>query len=74
MFGKKKCSTKFLLKNNDKNNFEKGQTDKFIIHSDYIGPLTKVRIEHDNSGRQPGCKIIHYRLYLYQKLQRDKIK
>lgn len=41
-----------------KKDFERGQTDIFTVHSDYVGPLTKIRIEHDNSGKAPGCKLI----------------
>jgi lipoxygenase homology domain-containing protein 1 len=44
------------LKNNDKRNtFEKGKTDLFKIVANYVGPIKKVRVEHDNSGRAPGC-------------------
>ncbi|XP_058133602.1 lipoxygenase homology domain-containing protein 1 [Dasypus novemcinctus] len=43
------------LKKSDKSNkFEQGQTDTFTIHAIDLGPLTKVRIRHDNSGNRPG--------------------
>ena len=30
------------------------QTDTFTIYAIDLGPLTKVRIRHDNSGNRPG--------------------
>ena len=50
-----KQTGKIPLNNSDnKNPFEKNQVDKFTIKSDYIGPLNKLRIEHDNTGRAAG--------------------
>jgi hypothetical protein len=43
-----------LKDSNNHNPFEKSQTDKFTVNCDYIGDLTKLRIEHDNTGRLPG--------------------
>jgi hypothetical protein len=43
-----------LKDSNNHNPFEKGQTDKFTVNCDYIGELTKLRIQHDNTGRLPG--------------------
>ncbi len=38
-----------------KNMFEAGKTDVFkLVGVDYVGPIHKVRIEHDNSGKAPG--------------------
>ncbi|XP_045881746.1 lipoxygenase homology domain-containing protein 1 isoform X1 [Meles meles] len=43
------------LKRSDKSNkFEQGQTDTFTIYAIDLGPLTKIRIRHDNSGNRPG--------------------
>ncbi|KAJ8789660.1 hypothetical protein J1605_004897 [Eschrichtius robustus] len=43
------------LKKSDKSNkFEQGQTDTFTIYAIDLGPLTKIRIRHDNSGNRPG--------------------
>jgi len=44
------------LKNssNNKNPFERNQTDTFRVKGDYIGELVKLRIEHDNTGRLAG--------------------
>ena len=57
LFGpRNKCTQKIELKNNDKNLFEKGKTDVFkLTNISYVGPIQKIRIEHDNSGRAPGC-------------------
>ncbi|CAM2710921.1 unnamed protein product [Rotaria socialis] len=40
--------------NNNKNPFERNQTDEFRIAGDYIGELVKIRVEHDNTGRAAG--------------------
>ncbi|XP_039698362.1 lipoxygenase homology domain-containing protein 1 isoform X1 [Pteropus medius] len=43
------------LKKSDKSNkFEQGQTDTFTIYAIDLGPLTKIRIRHDNSGNRAG--------------------
>ncbi|KAL2778056.1 lipoxygenase homology domain-containing protein 1 isoform 1 [Daubentonia madagascariensis] len=43
------------LKKSDKSNkFEQGQTDTFTIYAVDLGPLTKIRIRHDNSGNRAG--------------------
>ncbi|CAF3034138.1 unnamed protein product [Rotaria sp. Silwood2] len=50
-----KQTQKIQLKNsNNKDPFEKNQVDTFHVESDYIEELTKLRIEHDNTGRGPG--------------------
>ncbi len=37
------------------NMFEAGRTDVFkLVGVDYMGPIRKVRVEHDDSGRAPG--------------------
>ncbi|CAF4705088.1 unnamed protein product, partial [Rotaria sp. Silwood2] len=56
LFGNnEKRTQKIQLKNsNNKDPFEKNQVDTFHVESDYIGELTKLRIEHDNTGRGPG--------------------
>jgi hypothetical protein len=43
-----------LKDSNNKNPFELKQTDKFTVQGEYIGELTKLRVEHDNSGRFAG--------------------
>ncbi|CAF2908011.1 unnamed protein product [Rotaria sp. Silwood2] len=50
-----KQTGKIHLKNsNNKNPFERKQTDKFCVKGEYIGELVKLRIEHDNTGRSSG--------------------
>lgn len=58
MFGpRNKTSQKLELKNSDPDVFERGKTDTFKLSNiDYVGPIKKVRIEHDNTGKAPGCK------------------
>ncbi len=43
-----------LNKSNNKNPFERNQTDKFHVKADYVGELVKLRVEHDDTGRAPG--------------------
>ncbi|CAF3251609.1 unnamed protein product [Rotaria sp. Silwood2] len=43
-----------LKKSNNKDPFERNQVDKFCVNGDYIGELTKLHIEHDNTGRLSG--------------------
>jgi hypothetical protein len=56
LFGKNgKQTQKFHLKDsNNKNPFEQNQADKFSVRGDSVGELTKLRIEHDNSGFASG--------------------
>ncbi|CAF4803896.1 unnamed protein product, partial [Rotaria sp. Silwood1] len=50
-----KQTEKIHLKNsNNKDPFERKQIDIFRVQADYIEELTKLRIEHDNTGRGPG--------------------
>jgi hypothetical protein len=39
---------------NDRNNFERGQSDEFSIDMIDIGNIKNVRIRHDNKGKKPG--------------------
>ena len=43
-----------LKDSNNKNPFERNKLDKFRVSGSYIGELTELRIEHDNSGFAPG--------------------
>ena len=53
-----KVTKKIALKNEKEDPFEKGKTDVFkLTNVDYVGPIQKVLIEHDNSGKAPGCMI-----------------
>lgn len=51
-----------LDKSNNKNPFERKQTDTFRVKGDYIGELVKLRIEHDNTGRLPGWFLDRVRI------------
>ncbi|XP_064621724.1 lipoxygenase homology domain-containing protein 1-like isoform X2 [Lineus longissimus] len=51
LYGKKGVSEKLELRDKTKDLFEKGSTDLFLVTlPESLGPLSKVRIEHDNSG------------------------
>ncbi|CAH1791204.1 unnamed protein product [Owenia fusiformis] len=54
IFGKKGSSPKFALKDRSKNLFENGQIDRFVVKTENLGQILKIRIEHDNSGFGPG--------------------
>ena len=55
IFGKTGATQKTHLKSvKNKNPFQQGQSDVFRIHSNCVGPLTKIKIEHDNTGFAPG--------------------
>ncbi|XP_059163011.1 lipoxygenase homology domain-containing protein 1-like [Physella acuta] len=59
VFGSKGGSGPLTLGTNGQENFRTGQTDQFDIWLDPadIGDITKVRLEHDNTGRSPGWKV-----------------
>ena len=54
LYGKTGSTLKIQLKNNSKNLFSKGNSDVFKFKSSCVGPMTKLRIEHDNTGFGPG--------------------
>lgn len=51
--GEKVQSDEFEL-DNDADNFERNNTDIFPISTEYLGSLTKLRIRHDNTGKDKG--------------------
>lgn len=53
LFGTQDNSGERLLDNSE-DNFEKGKIDTFSIEMSDLGDLEKVRIRHDNSGKNPG--------------------
>uniref|UniRef100_A0A803U0L0 Lipoxygenase homology PLAT domains 1 n=1 Tax=Anolis carolinensis TaxID=28377 RepID=A0A803U0L0_ANOCA len=53
IFGLNGDSGKRALKQKFRNLFERGQTDRFYLEILELGELTKVRIEHDNTGFYP---------------------
>jgi hypothetical protein len=54
-----KQTEKIRLKNpiNNKDPFKCNQIDKFHVQGNNIGELLKLRIEHDNTGRDPSWFI-----------------
>ncbi|XP_052229243.1 lipoxygenase homology domain-containing protein 1-like isoform X2 [Dreissena polymorpha] len=55
IYGKTGATKKTALKNtNKKKLFQQGDTDIFKFHDTCVGPMTKIKIEHDNTGVCPG--------------------
>ena len=55
MYGpRNKTTAKLPLTSTDKNLFERCKTDVFKVSTNYVGPIQKMRIEHDNTGKSPG--------------------
>ena len=50
LFGKTGTTRKIHLKNNSKTMFNRGSSDTFRVKTNCVGPMKKVRIEHDNTG------------------------
>ncbi|CAD5121003.1 DgyrCDS9547 [Dimorphilus gyrociliatus] len=53
-YGKHGISPKIQLRNNIGDTFERNKSDVFIVKSNCVGPIDKIRIEHDNTGLGPG--------------------
>ncbi|XP_072269601.1 lipoxygenase homology domain-containing protein 1 [Pyxicephalus adspersus] len=54
MYGSNGDSGKHALKQKMRNLFERGKTNRFYIETLDLGEMKKVRVEHDNSGLNPG--------------------
>lgn len=54
LFGKTGTTQKMHLKNNSKTLFNRGSSDLFKVRCNCVGPMKKIRIEHDNTGIGPG--------------------
>ena len=54
LYGEKGNTGSRQLTNKWKNDFERGQIDKFTLEAADLGKLTKVRIGHDGTGRGSG--------------------
>lgn len=50
LFGKTGTTRKIHLNNNSKTMFNRGSSDVFRVKAGCVGPLKKIRIEHDNQG------------------------
>jgi lipoxygenase homology domain-containing protein 1 len=61
MYGADAVSREILL-DNDRDNFENGQTDTFRLETRDLGDLTAVRVRHDNSGSGPGWFLDNVRV------------
>jgi hypothetical protein len=49
-------STGEYLLDNAEDNFERGDTDEFLIDARDFGNLQRIRLRHDNGGDDPGWK------------------
>ena len=55
IYGRTGATAKTHLKSvKNKKPFQQGSSDIFKFHSNCVGPLKKVKIEHDNTGIAPG--------------------
>ncbi|KAL8614281.1 hypothetical protein ACOMHN_007619 [Nucella lapillus] len=50
VFGKTGTTRKVHLKNSSKTMFKRGSSDVFRVKTNCVGPMKKIRIEHDNTG------------------------
>ena len=68
LYGKTGTSPKIHLKNNHKDCFERNRSDIFKIKSGCVGPMTKLRIQHDNTGMAAGWfldRVCPVYIYIY---------
>ncbi|XP_048241483.1 lipoxygenase homology domain-containing protein 1-like isoform X2 [Haliotis rufescens] len=54
IFGKTGATGKFHLRSNVKSTFKRNSSNSFRVSSNCVGPLTKLRVEHDNTGLAAG--------------------
>lgn len=54
IYGKTGATHKQHLKAKSSSTFQQGRSDTFKIHANCVGPLKRIRIEHDNKGIAPG--------------------
>uniref|UniRef100_A0ACB8FDU4 Uncharacterized protein n=1 Tax=Sphaerodactylus townsendi TaxID=933632 RepID=A0ACB8FDU4_9SAUR len=69
LYGDQSNSGAIFLYGEKKNVFERGNKDTFIIQTDDVGDLYKVRIGHNNSGENPAW---HCKEFLLQNLMTDE--
>ncbi|XP_062591451.1 lipoxygenase homology domain-containing protein 1-like [Saccostrea cucullata] len=76
LHGKKGLETPRLPLDDEKNNFEKGQTDVFKLETIDVGPLALVTIGHDGSGPGAGWFLdeVRVRRYIQKKEAKEYIK
>ena len=54
IYGKTGATHKIHLKRKTDHTFQQGHSDTFKIHGNCVGPMQRIRIEHDNKGVAPG--------------------
>lgn len=54
LFSENNDSGEFELDKKMHNDFERGKVDEFEMDLPHVGPLTMLRVRHDNSGTGPG--------------------
>ena len=54
IYGKTGATQKMHLKRKSEHTFQQGHSDTFKVHANCVGPLKRIRIEHDNKGLAPG--------------------
>lgn len=54
IYGSNGDSGRRQLRQKFRNLFERGQTDRFLLEMLDMGEMQKVRVEHDNTGVNPG--------------------
>ncbi|XP_033751254.1 lipoxygenase homology domain-containing protein 1-like isoform X2 [Pecten maximus] len=54
IYGRTGATEKIPLKNNTGKMFERGSSDIFKVNTRCVGPMRKVRVEHDNTGLGAG--------------------
>jgi len=75
IFGKTGATKKTHLKSiKNRKPFQQGDSDLFKIHDVCVGPMTKIKIEHDNIGFCPGwflerVNIFYYRTVVVRRIQ-----
>lgn len=54
IFGKSGITQKIPLKKGGKGEFKQNSSEIFKMKSNCVGPMRKIRLEHDNTGIMPG--------------------
>ena len=54
IFGKSGITQKISLKKEGKSDFKPNSSAIFKVKSNCVGPMRKIRLEHDNTGMMPG--------------------
>ena len=54
IYGKSGQTAKLPLKGKGSKQFDRNTSDVFFVKANCVGPMTKVRVEHDNTGTGPG--------------------